>query len=268
MAVAREQLSEEKKQQFAGLLLLDRLTSEGTRIHSSFLEKGEKHLEPYLDLLEDKGLVDRDEEYYYRTTEKGKELYQKLIQQRLSYVIHFDIYAHVDLNEGRFADKTRDFLGGEQWEDLRVAVAEFKGIDPYQMVFLAMVSDETFFETHDWKFDLAMGTLFKEMEDIVLSQIREEELEYEDEEGSVSGKEVLEDVIQQGALLNQKRYEEQLKREKEAEKYRREHDDDETMPLLEEHPHGYYGGYDPMMTFGAYAASALFIESIWHTPYW
>ena len=248
MAVARKKLSPEQKQQFAALLVLDRLASKAARIHSAFMEKGEKHLEPHLDFLEDKGMVVRDEDYYYCPTEKGTILYQRLIQQRLSYVIHFDIYAYVDLGEGCFAEKTKDFLGSDQWEDLRVAVAEFKGIDPYQMVFLAMMSDETFFETHDWKFDLAMGTLFEEMEEIVLSQIREEELEYEDEEGLVLGREVLEDVIQQGAWLNQERYEAKI-------------EDGEN------HPDGYYG-YDPRQTFGAYAGNALFIESIWHGPYW
>lgn len=260
MAVARKKLSSEQKQQFAALLVLDRITSTDVRIHSSFMEKGEQHLEPPLDFLEDKGMVERDEEYYYRPTEKGKTLYQKLIQQRLSYVIHFDIYAHVDLGEGCFADKAQDFLGGDQWEDLRVAVAEFKGIDPYQMVFLAMMSDESFFETHDWKFDLAMGTLFEEMAEIVLSQIHEDELGYEDEEGLVLGKEVLEDVIQQGAELNQERYEAQIQQEKEARLY----GEDEDFP---ENPYA-HAGYDPRRTLGAYAGSALFVESIWHTPYW
>ena len=213
MTHARVLLSEESKLEFAGLLIMHRLVSEGERIHSSFMESNDRLVEPYLDALEDKGLVQRGAEYYYEATEKGKQLYQKLIDQRLAYARHFGIYERVDLAAGTFADPQSDFQDDERWADLRVAVAEFKGVDPYHMVFLAMLSDEHFFENHDWRFDLGMGNLFEEMEKIVQDQISEDDLAYEDEEGLISGHDVLQDVILQGDQIFKKRFKAQQERE-------------------------------------------------------
>ena len=127
-----------------------------------------------------------------------------MVQQQVSYQAHFEIYAFVDLGAGTFADPETDLLEDERWADLRVAVAEQKGIDPYRVVFLAMLSDESFFASPDWYFDLAMGTLFDELESITKEQIRIDELGYEDEDGNeVMGEEVIADVIEQGSQLAQ-----------------------------------------------------------------
>ncbi|MEZ7973398.1 MAG: hypothetical protein QMC48_00005, partial [SAR324 cluster bacterium] len=85
--------------------------------------------------------------------------------------------------------------------DLRVAVAEYKGIDPYRVVFLALMSTDNFYENPDWKFDLSLGTLFDEMEQIVQDQLCVEDLSYKDEEEQVSGEDVIRDIIEQGNLL-------------------------------------------------------------------
>ena len=213
MKHARIPLSAESKLEFAGLLIMHRIVSEGERIHSSFMESNDRLVEPYLDALEDKGLVQLGSEYYYEPTEKGKQFYQKLIDQRLAYAQHFRIYERVDLETGTFADPQTDFLEDQRWADLRVAVAEYKGVDPYHMVFLAMLSDEHFFESHDWRFDLGMGNLFEEMEKIVQEQISEDDLAYEDEEGFVSGHDVLQDVIHQGDQISKKHFKAQQERE-------------------------------------------------------
>ncbi len=258
-------LDEEKQEQFAGMILLDRMITEEKPIHASLMDKDDKLVEQYLNTMDSRELISVGEDNCYLVTDTGKQLYQKLLDQQVSYATHFDIYSHVDLNAGTFAHKDSDFLEDDRWADLRVAVALFKGIDPYRMVFLAMLSDEAFFANPDWKFDLAMGTLFEELDEIVNTQIMEDELGYEDEEGSVSGHDVLEDVIQQGALINQERYQEQLTQEREAERQAGQ-PEQETVTIIQEGGYGY--GYDPMTMLGAYAASALFIEAIWHDPYW
>ncbi|MBF0349734.1 MAG: hypothetical protein HQM11_01815 [SAR324 cluster bacterium] len=257
------------KQQFGSLILLDRIINEKETFHLSLMEKDDKILEPFLQTMEKEGLIEIGANGNYVVTEKGKETYQRLIQQQLSYTTHFDIYSHVDLGEGCFADKETDFLDDNRWTDLRVAVAEFKGIDPYRMVFLAMLSDESFFENPEWKFDLAMGTLFEEMESIVHNQVSLEELGYEDDDGSVSGNEVLTDIIEQGAALNQQRQEEQRQQEQEAERLNQTSPDDEIITTTTYYQGGYgYPMYDPWATMGAYAASALFVEALWYDPYW
>ena len=124
-----------------------------------------------------------------------------MVEQLEAYVVHFDIYAYVDLVEGAFGDPETDLLEGDQWSDLRVAVAEHKGIDPYRVVFLALLSAKRFYENPDWKFDLSMGTLFDEMEQIVQEQLCVEDLGYKDDEGQVSGEDVIRDIIDQGSIL-------------------------------------------------------------------
>ncbi|MBF0276705.1 MAG: hypothetical protein HQM13_02885 [SAR324 cluster bacterium] len=268
MTATQEHMSQEKKQQFAGLLLLDQIATEKEKIHSSFMEKNDQLLEEYLNILEKRELLEVAEDLYFKITEKGRKIYQQLLNQQISYDTHFDIYAYVDLEEGTFADKEADFLEDERWDDLRVAVARFKGIDPFRMVFLGMMSNEIFFENSDWKFDLAAGSLFEEMEAIVNDQIREEDLSYEDEEGFVSGHDVLDDIIAQGSKINQERYLKRQEQERAESQQAEEQERGETVTIIEEHPYGYDYGYNPMLTLGAYAGSVMFMEALWHDPYW
>lgn len=200
-------LTDELKKQFAGILLLDRMNTDEMSIHFSLMDRDDQLLEPYLKEMEKKGIIEVGEDDIYCVSSKGEEAYQKVLQQQESYVTHFDIFSHVDLEAGVFADKDRDLLEDERWSDLRVAVAKFKGIDPYRIVFLAMLSDEVFFENPDWKFDLAMGNLFEEMESIVEEQITIEELAYSDGDEFISGEDVIRDIIEQGDEINRENQE-------------------------------------------------------------
>ena len=175
------------------------------RFHLSLASKDEDQLEPTLKEMEKQGWVEVGEDDYYITNEKGLEIYQKLTEQQESYVSHFDIYAYVDLQEGVFADPQSDLLEGDRWSDLRVAVAEHKGIDPYRVVFLSMLADGVWFENPDWRFDLGMGTLLDNLENIVMDQLSVDELGYEDDQGMVEGEEVIADVIEQGTTLARER---------------------------------------------------------------
>jgi len=182
------------------------LGNEKLRINIALAEKDEEGLEPFLRFLEERGVLIVGDDDYYQPTKKGEELYRQLVEQLESYVFHFDVFSYVDLDEGSFGDPNRDLLEGDQWSDLRVAVAEFKGIDPFRLVFLAMMSEDKFFENPDWKFDLSLGTLFDEMENIVQAQISIDDLSYKDGDGIVSGEDVIRDIIEQGKILvNQKR---------------------------------------------------------------
>lgn len=267
--IQQSQLDTDVKNQFSAILMLDHLIAHESKIHASLLEKDDQLLEPTLNLMQDRGLIEVNHEQIYIPSSKGQELYQTTLMQQLSYKTHFDIFSYVDLELGKFADPQSDFLEDACWSDLRVAIAGFKGVDPYRLVFLAMLSYGEFYENPDWRFDLSMGTLFDDLEEIVKEQLTEDDLEYEDQEGIVSGHEVLEDVILQGAEINQQRYEKYKKQAEEAkqimhqqnsERNYQNRDDDDNYPQ--------YVYYDPYPSFGSYIASALFIESIWGHPYW
>ena len=263
----QSQLDTDVKNQFSAILLLDYLIGHESKIHASLLEKDDKLLEPILNLMQDRSLVEVNDEQMYAPSQKGQELYQTTLMQQLSYKTHFDIFAYVDLELGKFAHPQSDFLEDSCWSDLRVAIAEFKGVDPYRLVFLAMLSYGEFYENPDWRFDLSVGSLFDDLEEIVKEQLTKEDLEYEDEEGAVSGREVLEDVILQGAELNQQRHEAFKKKiEEERQLMQSQNRDTQNREYDEHYPQ--YAYYDPYPSFGSYIASALFIESIWGHPYW
>ena len=179
------------------------------RLNIALAETDDEGLESLLNFMESRGTLTVEEDNYYKATDKGHEVYQDLVKQLEAYVTHFEVYAYVDLEQGIFGDSETDLLEGDKWSDLRVAVAEHKGIDPYRVVFLAMMSAETFYENPDWKFDLSMGTLFDEMEQIVQEQLCVEDLGYKGEEGQVSGEDVIQDIIDQGRrLASEKRQQE------------------------------------------------------------
>ena len=175
------------------------------RLNIALAETDDNGLESLLNFMESRGTLTVEEDNYYKATDKGHEVYQDLVKQLEAYVTHYEVYAYVDLEQGIFGDPETDLLEGEKWSDLRVAVAEHKGIDPYRVVFLAMLSAETFYENPDWKFDLSMGTLFQEMKQIVLEQLHVDDLGYSDSEGKVPGEEVIRDIIEQGSELVAKR---------------------------------------------------------------
>ena len=185
------------------------------RLNIALAETDDEGLESLLNFMESRGTLTVEEDNYYKATDKGHEVYQDLVKQLEAYVTHFEVYAYVDLEQGIFGDPEKDLLEGEKWSDLRVAVAEHKGIDPYRVVFLAMLSAETFYENPDWKFDLSMGTLFDEMEQIVQEQLCVEDLGYKNDDGQVSGEDVILDIIDQGSRLTSER----RQQEKEIEEY-------------------------------------------------
>ena len=217
LSYEKEELREAKK----ALSEVEREMEENShcRLNIALAETDDEGLESLLNFMERRGTLTVEEDNYYKATDKGHEVYQDLVKQLEAYVTHFEVYAYVDLEQGIFGDPETDLLEGDKWSDLRVAVAEHKGIDPYRVVFLAMLSAETFYENPDWKFDLSMGTLFQEMKQIVLEQLHVDDLGYSDSEGEVSGEEIIRDIIEQGSVLVAKRKsrEQETKGRKQAE---------------------------------------------------
>jgi hypothetical protein len=264
----RPRLSEELQKQFAGLILLAPVAEKPDAYHAALLEGDDELLDSVFKYLLGEELVDIGPEDYYQLSEKGRQTYGNMLHQQQSYLAHFDIFAHVDLAEGAFADLDQDYLDDTRWSDLRVAVAEYKGIDPYRMVFLAMLAEGQFYENPDWKFDLALGSsFFTELEEIVASQISVAELGYVAEDGArVSGEAVIEDVILQGSRINRERMERERARQQsllDEEEAAAQPPDEE-----EEELEWMMVPYDPWGPMAAYAGSALFVEALWLSTFW
>ena len=134
-------------------------------------------------------------------------------------------------------------------------------VDPYRIVFLAMLSDEAFFGGREWKFDLALGSsLYQEMEDIVTSQITLPELAYETESGErIAAEAVVEDLILQGARANrefgarERNWQQTLQDEGEP-------DSDNGGEIV--------GAYDPLAAMSFYCDRAQYVEAMWLEDLW
>lgn len=273
----RPPLDEETCRQFSALVLLHQITSKPDAFHAGLLDGDDSLLEPIFDYMMKLDLVTVGENDFYQPTVKGEEAYNKLLHQQRSYLIHYDVYGAVDLAEGEFGDPENDELDAPNWSDLRVAVAEYKKIDPYRTVFLSMLADEAFFGNPDWKFDIVLGSSFyKGLEEIVRSQIAVWELGYQEEDGSeVSGETVLEDVILQGARINKERLDRERQRqtslfEEEQEEARQKEERDSGDYDDGDYDRGGYAymPYDPWMPMGGYMGSPLFVEALWLSAFW
>lgn len=264
MSPERNALSSEQRQRFAALILLDRIVTDAGAFHAALLEeRDDAFLEPTFRYLQQEDLAEVGEDDHFQPTARGREVYRKLLRLRQSYLAHFEIFARVDLETGEFADPEMPH-DAPRWDDLRVAICQYKGIDPFRVTFLAMLSDETFFEDREWKFDLALGSnFFAELDEIVGGQISVGDLAYETESGeSISGESVIEDVILQGATLNREYWE----RERGTQESFLEEPFDNGDAAEAESGDG--EAYDPWEAMEYYAASAQYVEPIWLEELW
>jgi hypothetical protein len=190
-------LPEEKKKTFAMLFLLESMVNADRRF-STLLEGDDKLLEPFLDGLIEQRWADVTGGVY-RPTDLGKEKLVLFMKRYSDFLNTLDVYHSVDLTRGEFAmassAKLDDnayavLLADERWEDLRVTVAEYKKLDPVEIVFMSFLNEGRFdTEKSGWQFDLALGTTWNLILDICNSALTMEQL---------GGEVVLRDVITKG----------------------------------------------------------------------
>lgn len=245
------EITGEQKKRFASLFLLDKMV----RTPTSFpvlLEGDDTHLEDLFAYMMADGLIDIDDRQRYVPTKKGRELADRFQARYRDYLRNFDVFCAVDLEEGEFAfsywwdyesDEEWDaFLNEERWDDLRVAVAEFKNLNPVEIVFMSFINEGRFDDSVDgWQFDLLLGSTWDEILEIVTTALKPEDLAYESDDGSfISAEAVMKDILRQGAELNLeiKQEEEALAQEEEAREAQVEEEE-----VVEEIPDEVYYGY-------------------------
>ncbi len=204
-------ISEEQKKQYAGLYLLDYMVTE-SHTFPLLLEEDDTDLEPVLEWLLSKdyiGIIDNER---YEQTVNGKAALSLFMTRYKEFLKTFDIFSAVDLGTGEFAfascdefkneTEWRNFLDNEQWDDLRVAVAEYRDMDPVEIVFMSFINENRFGKNETgWQFDLLLGTVWDEILEIADTAIRWQELGWEDEQGSVRAEDVIKDIINQGTEI-------------------------------------------------------------------
>jgi hypothetical protein len=205
-------VTDERKKQFAGVYVLDRMVN-GSLSVPLLLEGAEADLEPVMEYLMMKGYVEIHDDEAYRPADTGRRVLERFGRRYRDFLTHFDVYCAVDLAAGEFAfarffdfdseRQWRAYLDDERWEDLRIPVAVYKGLDPVEVVFMSFLRENRFGRRDEgWQFDLLLGTIWDEMVAVCDTAPTLEELGYTADDGErVSGEAVLRDVIAQGAAL-------------------------------------------------------------------
>jgi len=206
-------LTPERIKELGILFLLERMVN-GPRSFSVLLEGNDSHLEDLLSLLLARGYVQIDGKNRYVPTREGRKIVVTFKERYQDFLKNFDCFCAVDLEEGSFAfeefweyedeDEWCAYLDQERWEDLRVAVAEHKGLDPIEILFMGFINEGRIDDKKEgWQFDLVLGSVWDELVQVASSLLQVADLAYEDDDGKqVTGVTVIEDIIRQGADLN------------------------------------------------------------------
>lgn len=205
------QIDDEKRKGFAGIYLLDYMINTP---HSFpiFLADNDVDLEPVLEWLMMKNFIEIKDEEKYIPTQSGRDLLKKFLERYYEYLKVYDVYCAVDLEAGEFAFSSYDdfedenswknYIADQKWDDLRIAVAEYKKLDPVEIVFMSFINEQRFGRDQTgWQFDLLLGSVWDEILEICNTAIHWEELGYEDDEEEISANSVIEDIICQGAEI-------------------------------------------------------------------
>jgi DNA-binding PadR family transcriptional regulator len=198
----------EKAEQYVSILLMDYLINRGGEL-PVLMDGNYRTLEPLVIRLNAAGYArtpaQAETGSSYIPTEKGKDALAKFMQRYSEYLKIFDVFCAVDLTQGTFAfTKFFDFdsdagwdayLRQENWEDLRIAVAEYKKVDPLDIVFMSFLNENKFdYEQPTWQFDVSSGLIWEEMEKICNAALTVEQINQGDDA-------VMPDIISQGAEL-------------------------------------------------------------------
>lgn len=160
-------------------------------------------LSQYLEKLVETGALEvKDGEYH--PTPIGRKVIIDFYDKYYEYLKIFDIFCAVDLELGDFAFSRMfdpslyeadwiDYMSNERFSDVRVAVADFKGLNPLEIVFMSFLTEGRFdLSAPRWQYNLTDMFIWDEMLDICNTAI---DVDYLKEDG------VLEDVIKQGTEI-------------------------------------------------------------------
>jgi hypothetical protein len=202
---------------FKSIILLNELIVNG-RIFKTIMNGDDRLLEPlFIELLAKNYIAISGDRYV--VTNAGQLVFDTFMGRYKEYLKIYDIYAFVDTAEGEFAfEKFYDFNSDEKWNnyksderffDVRIAVATFKKINPFEIVFMSFINENRFDTTvTGWQFDLLADNVWAEIDEIVRTSITAEELGDIVLENMIKrGTEVMMMLIQKELEINKKRLE-------------------------------------------------------------
>jgi hypothetical protein len=198
------------KKTFQAIFVLDYLTRGNIK---TVANGDDKFLEPILIELMSKGYI-RTSGIDYVTTPKGDEVLSLFMKRYTEYLRLYDVFGFVDLDAAEFAfAKYFDFDSDAQWdsfksnprfEDVRIAVAMFKKLNPAEIVFMSFINEGRFdTASTGWQIDLLSDAIWNEIEEICATALKPEQL----------GDDAMADLTEQGCRLAVSLIEEEAKME-------------------------------------------------------
>lgn len=254
-------INDTNKKNFRSILLLDEMITHN-RQFKTVAEGSDKLLEPFfIDLMAKDYLTISGS--YYTPTQKGKDAYELFNKRFQEYLRLYDIFSYVDLTAGEFAfARFFDFDSDEEWfnyvsderfEDLRIAVAIAKKIDPAELVFMSFINENRFnTDAEGWQMDLASDAIWEQIENICKAALKPEQLGTPD---------VIEDIMKQGtALMLDLLEEEQNRKKEEEEEMRREgaYNNTQQETVVEE--------YETVEYYQPYYRDPWYVSPLWLLP--
>ena len=249
------------KKTFQAILLLDEMIA-GNHTFSTLADGDDKMLEPLFIELMAKGYVEVKGRNYAPSA-KGTETYNVFNKRFQEYLRLYDVFSFVDLTKGEFAfakffdfdtdDEWDDYKSDQRFEDLRIAVALYKKLDPAEIVFMSFINEGRFDTTvNGWQMDMLSDAAWNEVDEICKSALKAEQL---------GGVDVIEDIIAQGTELMMGLLEEENKRKREDEENDRANGagmggGEET--VIEE--------YETVEYYEPYYSSPFYVSPIWLVP--
>lgn len=203
-------LTTDNKKSFKAIILLNEMVN-GTHKFQTVANEDDSVLEPLFIELMSKGYVTTSGMNYV-VTAKGQEVFDTFMKRYTEYLKVYDVFSFVDLEKGEFAfaryfdfetdDAWIDFTNNERFDDLRIAVAIFKKIDPAEIVFMSFINENRFdTASAGWQMDLISDNEWNEIEEICNTAIKPDEV----------GEDAMLDLIGQGSELMIKLLEEEEK---------------------------------------------------------
>lgn len=186
------------KKTYQSILLIDYVSQNKV---TTILNGDDRFLEELFIELMSKNLL-QIEGVTYKPTIEGNEVFSKFMKRYEEYLKLYDIFGYVDLEKGEFAfEKFYDFDNDDEWnaykistrfQDLRLAVAQFKKINPSEIVFMSFINENRFdTKKAGWQVDLVSEQIWDEIEDICKTSIQPDQL----------GDDAMSDMIEQGSKM-------------------------------------------------------------------
>lgn len=179
------------------------------KVYAVALKGDDALLQPAFDELVRVGLVAINGKVY-EPTKNSRAVVKRFLERKQDCTAMLGVYTAVDIEEGAFAWETgsrsnstehMEVLAEERWQDLCLTVAEYKGLDLDEIAFMLTFNMKTIFDA--WQKELMDPKLWSEIDNYQRLSLKVSDLNFEDWEGSVDGKEVIAAIIKFGARIIQ-----------------------------------------------------------------